>query len=102
MRNGEVILEGFTVCGLPSGGTQVTVYFRPHVEWSSRSIWLHAYSPDSDEYLTLTPVTGRSVPRPRELAWEVFELPRGRFNVYVGTMIGNDLGQSYPFGMLPS
>jgi hypothetical protein len=82
-------------------GTDVTVYFRPETEWTSRALWLHAYPPGSADYLDVSAVNGPARLQPRELGWAVFKLPHGRFDVYVGMSVGLDLGEGSPLGVIP-
>jgi hypothetical protein len=103
MRGGEATLEGATMHTLPSGRLQVIVYFRPHVDFVSRRLWLHAY-PDvaSPAYLDPDPVmTSTVTPTSGELEWAVFELPPGRYQGYVGLWVGTNVGDASPIGPLP-
>ena len=63
---------------------------------------LHAYPIGSDQFLDVAAVTGRAVPLARTLAWAVFELPQGQFNVFTGVTVGNDVGPGYGIGLIPS
>jgi hypothetical protein len=103
MRSTEATLEGATVHTLPDGQIQVIVYYRPHTDWSNRQVWLHAYSDVAPEtYLTPEPITiGSPMPKPGELDWNVWELPPGRYQAYVGIAVGTDVGPAYPIGALP-
>ena len=100
MHNGAVVLEGFTLWPRPTG-TQVTVYFRPETGWDNRHLWLHAYSPGSTTYLDPAPISGRPLIVPHELAWAVFRLPPGQFQLFFGVAVGNDLGAGSALGMIP-
>src|SRR6185295_7354569 len=42
LRNGELVIEGVTHHPTAGGGTQLIVYFTPHVDAVSRRLWLHA------------------------------------------------------------
>ena len=99
LRNGEVILEGATK--FTNGGrTEVTVYFRPEATWDSRRVWLHAYPLGTTKYVDIVPVGGRPRVVPHELAWAVFAMPPGAFELFFGVAVGNDLGPGNPLGTI--
>jgi hypothetical protein len=101
VRNGEIVIEGFTIHPLAGGRTQLIVYFRPRVEAVSRRLWLHAYPVGSPEYLDVQSTIAPATWRPGDLAWAAFELPPGVFNTYVGVWVGTDLGVGTPLGVIP-
>jgi hypothetical protein len=99
IRN-EMLLEGYTTHPLPEG-TQVILYLRPTADAQSKRIWLHAYPVGSGDYLTIAPTIPPGVWRPGQLVWAVFELPNGRFNVFVGMWVGTDIGPASAIGEVP-
>ena len=103
LRNGELVIEGVTHHPTAGGGTQLIVYFTPHVDAVSRRLWLHAYPvADRRDYLDLVPTLAPMVWKPGQLAWASFELPAGRYDTYVGVWVGYDIGPGQPIGVLPS
>jgi hypothetical protein len=101
LRNGEMIVEGFTVHAAPSGGTELIVYFRVHGETANRRLWVHAYPVGAPSYLTIEPSFAPAAWTPDESMWEMFELPPGVFTTYVGEWVGNDIGRGTPLGTIP-
>jgi hypothetical protein len=99
IRN-EMLLEGYTSHALPEG-TQLVVYLRPMTTAESRRVWLHAYPAGQEDYVSIDPTIAPDVWRPGELVWEVFELPKGRFNVFVGLWVGTDIGTAAAVGEVP-
>ena len=97
LRNGEVILEGGTRAAR-AGGTEVVIYFRPETTWDSRRIWLHAYPQGSKVYRDVAQAGGRARVVPHELAWAVFKLPPGAYDLYFGVAVGTDLGPGDALG----
>jgi hypothetical protein len=96
----EMLLEGFTTHPLPEG-TQVILYLRPSTDAQSRRIWLHAYRAGSEDYLSIEPTIPPDAWQPGQLVWEVFELPKGRFSIFVGMWVGSDIGPGAPLGEIP-
>jgi len=97
---GAATLEGVSERTLADGRTELVVYFRPQAPWANRRLWLHAYPPDSHQYVDVyaQPQAFEGW-QTGELAWERFELPAaGRFNVYVGVAIDQDLGPAFGLG----
>ena len=99
IRN-EILLEGFTAHALPDG-TQLILYLRPMTESQSRRIWLHAYRAGKDDYVSIDPTIAPEAWQSGQLVWEVFELPKGRFSVFVGTWVGTDIGPAAAIGEIP-
>lgn len=100
LRN-EMLLEGYTAHDLPDV-TQVILYLRPATTAESRRIWLHAYPIGyGGTYMPIEPTIAPAAWRPGDLVWEVFELPKGRFGVYVGLWVGNDIGTGTGIGEVP-
>ena len=83
------------------GRVRLIVFFRPLREWQNATMWVHAYPPGLHEYIDVPPAFP-PIQRWRtdELAWEVFELPAGRVNVYVGVSADGDLGPAVPLGWM--
>src|SRR5262245_49755200 len=103
LRNGELIVEGVTHRPSAAVGTQVIVYFTPHVDATSRRLWLHAYRvADRRQYLDVVPTLAPVIWKPGLLAWASFELPAGRYDTYVGLWVGYDIGPGQPLGVMPS
>ena len=103
LRNGELIVEGVTHRPLAGGATQVIVYFTPHVDSTSRRLWMHAYPvADRREYLDIVPTLAPMIWKPGQLAWASFELPPGRYDAYFGVWVGYDIGPGQPIGIIPS
>ena len=100
MRHGEAMFDGFTVFPRGTRGTQLIVYFRPHAESANRRLWLHAYPNGLPPFLDLTP-TIPPVWNPDALAWAVYDLPPGRFGVYLGLWVGSDIGDATLLGAIP-
>jgi hypothetical protein len=96
----EMLLEGYTTHPLPEG-TQVILYLRPATDAQSRRIWLHAYRPGYEDYLSIEPTIPPDAWQPGQLVWEVFELPKGRFSIFVGMWVGSDIGPGAPLGEIP-
>src|SRR5262249_1178323 len=103
LRNGEIVVEGVTHRPSAAGGTQVIVYFTPHVAATSRRLWMHAYPvADRREYLDIVPTLAPAIWKPGQLAWASFELPAGRYDTYVGVSVVYDIGRGQPIGIIPS
>jgi hypothetical protein len=101
LRNGEAVVEGFTVHPAPRGGTQVIVYFRPQFDDSQRRLWLHAYPVGSGAYIDIAPAIAPTMWTAGALTWALFELPPGAYTTYFGTWVVNDLGTGVPLGVIP-
>jgi hypothetical protein len=101
VRNGELMIEGVTTHSAAGGGTQLILYFRPHIDASSRRLMMRAFPRGSPEYIDLWPTIAPALWQPGTLAWATFELPPGAFDAYVGVSIGNDLGPGAPIGTVP-
>jgi hypothetical protein len=100
VRNGEIILDGYTVHSRGSRGTQLIVYFRPRVDGINRRLWIHAYPGGSPPFQDLAP-TIPPVWKPGALAWAAYDLPPGRYGVYFGLWVGGDIGDSTLLGAIP-
>jgi len=96
-----MLLEGFTAHTVHEERTELVVYLRPNAADNSRRVWLHAYPEGSEDYLVLEPTIALTTWQPGELIWQVFELPPGRFNVFVGLWVGTDIGRGEPLGAVP-
>lgn len=101
LRNGELVIEGFTQRPVGGGRTQLTVYFRPRNDVANRRLWLHAYPAGSTDYIDIEPYLAPAIWKPDELGWAAFEVPPGSFNVYVGVWAGADIGAGTPLGVIP-
>jgi hypothetical protein len=101
IRNGEMLLEGFTTHMRHEDRTELVVYLRPNTDANNRRVWLHAYPEGSEDYLVLEPTIAPTTWRPGELIWQVFELPPGRFNMFLGVWVGTDIGRGEPLGPVP-
>jgi hypothetical protein len=97
---GQALIEGYTTHPSDDGRLQVVVYFRVLGDWAYRTLWLHAYPPESHDYLDLPAVPPRYDGwTAGELGWEVFYLPDSRrYNLYAGVAVDDDLGPALPLG----
>src|SRR5712692_2004405 len=75
VRNGEMVVEGFTVHADHRGGTQLIMYFRPRLDDAHRRLWLHAYPIHSAAYVEIEPAIAPALWTAGELTWAMFELP---------------------------
>jgi hypothetical protein len=102
LRNGDVIIVGFTTHRAASGGSQLIVYFRARGEMSSRRLWVHAYPYPigGPSFVTPDPILALAEWRPNELMWELFELPPGPYATYAGAWVGSDPGEGALLGLI--
>jgi hypothetical protein len=100
LRRGEVVVEGFTLHPSPAG-TQLIVYFRPHVNADNRRLWVHIQRPGANEYDDVPAALAPATWTPHRLAWAAFNLPPGRFNTAIGMWEGTDIGGGLSIGFIP-
>lgn len=95
------VFEGWSAHDAGHAQCDVIVYFRPEAALAGDRVWLHAYPPDSHEYVD----AGASFPssdwKAGELAWEVFRsaAPRGS-RLYAGVATSGVLGPAADLGSL--
>ena len=94
LRNGEIVIVGFTSRRAASGGTQLIVYFRVSGDISNRRLWVHAYPYPigGPSFVTPDAILAPEVWVPGALMWAMFELPPGAYATYAGEWVGNDPG----------
>jgi len=102
-RNGDVVIDGFTAHPISSGGTQLVIYFRAFSnDMSSRRLWVHAYPAGvTTSWITPDPVLAPAQWTRGQPMWELFELPPGVYATYVGSWVGNDIGEGVLLGAVP-
>jgi hypothetical protein len=104
IRNGEVVVEGYTVTPsnpLPGERTQLILYLRMNTHWANRRMWLHVYPAGREQYLVIEPTIAPRTWRAGDLIWQVYDVPEGDFTAYVGMWVGTDMGVGVAVGRIP-
>ena len=102
LRNGEIVIVGFTSRRAASGGSQLIVYFRVRGDISNRRLWVHAYPYPigGPSFVTPDAILAPEVWVPGALMWAMFELPPGAYVTYAGEWVGNDPGEGALLGLI--
>ncbi len=93
------VFEGWSARDAGQGRCDLLVVFTPQAALAGDRVWLHAYPPESHDYVDVPRTFPSAVWKSGELAWEVFHstVPRGA-GLYAGVATGGDLGPAQNLG----